>query len=126
MLRSGTAACFSQRMQCTTVPVNAPPQRPLVIVHVNGQPLRCEACRPLLNALLNAGCVVPTACGGVGVCRLCRVHVAKPQDGGPVTEIEVRALGQRLLDEGVRLSCQVMVQAPLTVTLLPPQGASPP
>ncbi len=89
------------------------------VVHVDGQPIPCQVGSSLLNALINAGRVVPSACGGSGVCHLCHVQVAFDARVLPPKPIEVRALGAALIAQGVRLSCQLVVTAPLRVTLMP-------
>ena len=88
-------------------------------MHVDGQQIPCQVGSSLLNALINAGRVVPSACGGSGVCHLCHVQVAIEASVPTPTAIEVRALGAAAIAQGVRLSCQLMVTAPLRVTLLP-------
>ena len=88
-------------------------------MHVDGQPIPCRTGSSLLNALINAGRVVPSACGGSGVCHLCHVRVFMEASVPTPTAVETRALGAAAIAQGVRLSCQLMVTAPLRVTLLP-------
>ena len=88
-------------------------------MHVDGQPIPCRVGSSLLNALINAGRVVPSACGGSGVCHLCHVQVASQADVPAPNPTELRALGATAIAGGVRLSCQLVVTSPLHVTLLP-------
>ncbi len=85
-----------------------------IVVTVDGQTVVCEAGRPLLNAIIKAGLLIDTACGGQGVCHLCRVTV-KAGRLPPANAVEKRALGNVLVAQGMRLSCQILVQAPLSV-----------
>ena len=81
--------------------------------------MTCQVGGSLLNALINAGRVVPSACGGSGVCHLCRVQVGFEAEVPPPNPVEARALGEAAIARGVRLSCQLLVTAPMRVTLLP-------
>lgn len=88
-------------------------------VWIDGHALPGVEGRSLLNALLNAGRVVQTACGGMGVCHLCRVWIDAPPEVAPPTAMELRAILPEHLAEGVRLSCQVPVVAGLRARLVP-------
>lgn len=91
-----------------------------MIIRVDGQDVRCTSGTSLLNALVNAGVLIGTACGGRGVCHFCRVTVR-----GAATKanaIEARALGNVLVAGGMRLACQVVVEAPLEVSVPPVHG----
>jgi Na+-transporting NADH:ubiquinone oxidoreductase subunit NqrF len=92
---------------------------PLVIV-VDGRPVTCAKGSTLLNALMNAGVLIGTACGGHGVCHFCRVTV----QGTPTQpdELEKRALGNVLVAKGMRLACRVIVDAPMQVSVPPVRG----
>ncbi|MED5464457.1 MAG: 2Fe-2S iron-sulfur cluster-binding protein [Myxococcota bacterium] len=78
----------------------------------------------LLKALTDAGLRVETACGGMATCHLCRVTIT---EGGAALSApsrrEQRALGNILISQGVRLSCQVKVTSPFSVKL--PEYESP-
>jgi Na+-transporting NADH:ubiquinone oxidoreductase subunit F len=89
-----------------------------VTILVDGQTVTCDRGRPLLNAILNAGLVVETACGGKGTCHLCRVTIVRGAEGlVPPNAVEKRALGNVLLAQGMRLSCQVSVESSFEVKL---------
>ena len=108
------------------MPANTPNT---VTLWIDGQPVQGIAGRSLLNAIINAGLLVQTACGGMGVCHLCRVWIDAPPPAAPPTPVEVRAIAAAYLAEGVRLSCQVPVIAGLRVRLVPfdaPQAQRPP
>ena len=87
-------------------------------IYLDGEPVQATAHGPLLNAIMQAGRLIETACGGKGVCHLCRVTIA-PQSASlpPPNDIEQRALGNVLLAQGVRLSCQISVTVGLAVIL---------
>lgn len=88
-----------------------------VTVMVNGEPLTCDPQRPLLNELLRAGKLVPTACGGKGVCHLCRVTVLNRELLTVPSRLEKRALGNVLVAQGMRLSCQISAREGLQLQL---------
>lgn len=82
----------------------------------------------LFNELTNAGVVVATACGGKGTCHLCRVRVLRDEASGsapqpnPPSPLERGALGNVLLAQGWRLSCQVTVAGPMRLALPQPRA----
>jgi Na+-transporting NADH:ubiquinone oxidoreductase subunit F len=89
------------------------------IVHldVDGQRIEGRRGRPLLNELLNAGLVVSTACGGQGICHLCRVVIVDATGLPPANAVEKRALGNVRIATGMRLSCQIVVDQPCSIQL---------
>lgn len=94
------------------------PSSDMIELRVDDRVVMCSPGQVLLNVLMNAGIPVETACGGKGTCHLCRVtlrhgaeHVARPNG------VESRALGNVLLAQGMRLSCQICVDAPLSVSV---------
>lgn len=97
-------------------------------VWIDGAPVPAVDGRSLLNAIINAGLLMQTACGGMGVCHLCRVWIDAPPEVAPPTAVELRAILAEHLAEGVRLSCQVPVVAGLRARLVPfdaPQAQRP-
>lgn len=66
----------------------------------------------LLGALEHGGVHLPTSCGGVGTCGLCRVTVS---GAGDVLPIERATLTETDIAHGVRLACQVVVRDDLTI-----------
>jgi Na+-transporting NADH:ubiquinone oxidoreductase subunit NqrF len=91
-----------------------------VVIEVDGREVRCAKGSTLLNALMNAGVLIGTACGGRGLCTFCRVTVQGATT--PVQPSEKRALGNVLVAEGMRLACRVIVEAPLVVAVPPIRG----
>jgi Na+-transporting NADH:ubiquinone oxidoreductase subunit F len=91
-----------------------------VFIQVEGQEVRCARGSTLLNALMNAGVLIGTACGGRGLCHFCRVTVQGATT--PVQPSEKRALGNVLIAEGMRLACRVVVEGPLVVSVPPVRG----
>jgi ferredoxin len=92
-----------------------------VTIEVDGQAVVCTRGVSLFNAIVNAGRVIGTACGGRGICHLCRVNVIEGEVPEP-TGIERRALGNVLLARGVRLACRIPVEGPMRVTLPTTEG----
>ncbi len=80
------------------------------------QQLMCPAGSCLLNVLLSHGLVVRTACGGQGCCHLCHVTILAASLPAP-NSVEQRALGARGVQQGLRLSCQLVVRAPMSLRL---------
>ena len=67
----------------------------------------------LLAACLDAGILLPSACGGAGTCGLCKARVLS--GGGVAGAQELALLNRREARSGVRLSCQVSVSGPLAI-----------
>lgn len=89
-----------------------------VTLTIDGHAVEAARGTSLLNAILNAGLLVATACGGKGSCQLCRVHLLQGAPGTPAANpLERRALGNVLLQEGMRLACQLPVEAGMDVKL---------
>jgi Na+-transporting NADH:ubiquinone oxidoreductase subunit F len=90
--------------------------RQAVAVTVNTRaPIHARAGARLLGVLRDAGVEVPSACGGVGTCGLCRVTVV---DGGdPPHPTEVARLARRDVAAGVRLACLTTVRRDLRVRI---------
>ena len=91
-----------------------------LVIDVDGREVHCAKGTTLLNALVNAGVLIGTACGGRGVCHFCRVTVRGAST--PVQPEEMRALGNVLVQSGMRLACRVVVEAPLAVSVPPIRG----
>jgi Na+-transporting NADH:ubiquinone oxidoreductase subunit F len=87
-------------------------------VIVDGKEFECGEDSSLLNALTNAGVVVPTACSGKGSCHLCRIKIKEPPAWlAPASPLEDRALGNVLVASGMRLSCQIALQGPVELEI---------
>jgi Na+-transporting NADH:ubiquinone oxidoreductase subunit F len=69
--------------------------------------------RSLLDALTDAGIFLPSACGAVGTCGLCRITVL--DGGGAPLPTETGRLTRGEVAQGLRLACQVMVKHDLRV-----------
>ncbi|MFH1689795.1 MAG: 2Fe-2S iron-sulfur cluster binding domain-containing protein [Candidatus Eisenbacteria bacterium] len=67
---------------------------------------------PLFFALDRSGIHLPSACGGRGICGLCRTRVLS--GGGDVNDIERQHLSEAEVAAGVRLSCQLRVRGDLS------------
>lgn len=75
--------------------------------------LEVKAGSNLMNSLLEAGLPVASSCHGDGVCSMCRVKIEG--DVTPPEQYEVDALKRNKCSEGERLSCQISVDADITV-----------
>jgi len=67
----------------------------------------------LLYALGEAGIHLPSACGGIGTCGLCRVEVL--EGGGGPLPVEMARLPRRELAAGGRLACQVVLREDMSI-----------
>ena len=67
----------------------------------------------LLEVCQDAGLHLPSACGGVGTCGLCKARVLA--GGGEAGSQELSQLSQREARRGVRLACQVRVLGPMSI-----------
>lgn len=72
------------------------------------------ASQKLVLALEDSGVHVAHRCGGNARCTTCRVEVLAG-DVPPISEAEVEALEEPDLIEKYRLSCQIRVNADLTI-----------
>lgn len=83
---------------------------------VNRQKVSTKKNVTLLEAILKAKLPIATSCGGQGACHLCRLSILKSDTPlPPPNDIEKKALGNVCLHAGMRLACQIKVEAPLSV-----------
>ncbi len=110
---------WDKRYQChTALRRDSLSEKPTYNVRVDGKELNCREDSSLLNALVNVGVIVPTACSGKGNCHLCRVKVKNPPAWlEPASALEERALGNVLVASGMRLSCQIALTGPLEIEI---------
>ena len=87
------------------------------VIDINGGARRLEVAggKSLLATLEAEGILLPSACGGRGICGYCRVRVVA--GGGTPTAAERRLLGGEELADGVRLACQVKVTGDLAIVV---------
>jgi Na+-transporting NADH:ubiquinone oxidoreductase subunit F len=71
--------------------------------------------KSLLASLISQKIFVPTACGGQGKCRLCKLKVL--EGAGAFSEIERNALTNEEKQTNIRLSCQVKVNNDIKVVV---------
>lgn len=69
----------------------------------------------LFQALSSAGIFLPSACGGKGLCGMCRVRACGGV--GKVTEAETRHLSAEEREKGMRLACQAVLENDVRVFL---------
>lgn len=94
----------------------APPD--VIELVVNDRPVRTSRGAVLLNVIQANDFLIETSCGGRGTCHLCRVTITEGRERLPSPNpIEKKALGNVLLAQGMRLSCQITVQSPFAVRL---------
>jgi Na+-transporting NADH:ubiquinone oxidoreductase subunit F len=69
----------------------------------------------LLSGLSDQKIFIPSACGGKGSCGYCKVKVES--GGGDILPTELGYLTEEDRENGIRLSCQVKVKAPITISI---------
>jgi Na+-transporting NADH:ubiquinone oxidoreductase subunit F len=79
--------------------------------------LEVPAGTTLLNTLANNKIFIPSACGGMGSCGVCKVHVH--DGGGAVLPTEEGWLSRGEIREGCRLACQVKVKQDMRIEVEP-------
>jgi len=85
-----------------------------VMLGINGEKdLEVPAGTTLLQALLNNGILLPSACGGKGACGVCKCKVF--EGGGEVIPSEEGWLTRKEKKEHVRLSCQVKLKGDMKI-----------
>jgi len=84
-----------------------------------GRTLDVEAGSSILKAAHAAGVDIEATCGGRGRCTSCRVKLVAGAIPPPTIMDEVQ-LGDALVREGYRLSCQCRVSDAVTVQVSPP------
>lgn len=82
---------------------------------INGTRGEALAGTPLRDALRLRGIVLPSVCGGRGLCGMCRVKVVN--GGGELTESEQKRLAEEEKLEGIRLACRVAMEGEIEVAL---------
>jgi Na+-transporting NADH:ubiquinone oxidoreductase subunit F len=91
-----------------------------VTIVINGEtdkPLKVAAGSSLLSTLAEQKIFVPSACGGMGSCGVCKVHVH--DGGGAMLPTEKGFISRGDAREGCRLSCQVKVKQDMKIELEP-------
>jgi len=83
------------------------------------RPLQVEPGTVILRAAHAAGVDITATCGGRGRCTSCRVKFVAGTIPPPTIMDELQ-LGDALVREGYRLSCQCHVSEPITVQVAPP------
>lgn len=70
----------------------------------------------LLKCLSDHHIYLPSACGGRGLCGLCKIHVIG--NAGPIQPAEIKKLSEEeRIQQGLRLACQVKVQSNLRIEI---------
>jgi len=81
------------------------------------QPIITQAGGTLLNALAEKKIFIPSACGGMGSCGVCKVHVHA--GGGAMLPTEKGWISRGEARDGCRLACQVKVKNDLQIEVEP-------
>jgi Na+-transporting NADH:ubiquinone oxidoreductase subunit F len=81
----------------------------------NKRTLAVKGGKSLLTTLADEKIFLPTACGGRGMCGLCRLKVLS--GGGNLTDAEQRKLKDDEKKSNVRLACQITVSGDLNIEI---------
>lgn len=81
----------------------------------NKRTLTVKGGKSLLATLADEKIFLPTACGGRGMCGLCRLKVLS--GGGDLTDAEQRKLKDDEKKSNVRLACQITVSGDLNIEI---------
>jgi Na+-transporting NADH:ubiquinone oxidoreductase subunit F len=91
-----------------------------VVIGVNDDPdlaMTVPAGSTLLNTLAARKIFIPSACGGMGSCGVCKVHVH--DGGGAMLPTEEGWISRGEAREGCRLACQVKVKQDMKIEVEP-------
>jgi len=69
----------------------------------------------LLNALVNKGVLLPSACGGGGTCGMCKLKVL--EGGGEILPTELSHVTRSEKNDNVRLACQLKIKQDLKIQI---------
>jgi len=69
----------------------------------------------LLETLNHQGILIPSACGGKGICGACKVQVLS--GGGSILPVEEDLINKKQARQGTRLACQLKVKYDLSIAL---------
>ncbi|MGB7204701.1 MAG: 2Fe-2S iron-sulfur cluster-binding protein, partial [Anderseniella sp.] len=104
----------------------------LIVFTPSGKRGRFPVGTPVLQAARALGVDIDSVCGGRAICGRCQVTpsigefskhgiTSKPENLGPVTQVEIRYDEKRGLKADRRLSCQTLIQGD-TVVDVPPES----
>ena len=85
------------------------------IIINSSKTVSAEIGQRLLDVLTGVGINLPTACGGVGTCGLCKARVIN--GGGEPGPQEIALMSRSEIAKGTRLACQVPVVSSLNVEI---------
>lgn len=106
---------MTQQQNTTGIENTACNQKQCVIKINNDKEIKVSSGKSLLASLISQKIFVPTACGGQGKCRLCKLKVL--EGAGAFSEIEQQALTNEEKQTNIRLSCQVKVHNDIKVVI---------
>jgi Na+-transporting NADH:ubiquinone oxidoreductase subunit F len=84
-----------------------------------GRVIEGELGDTLLGMLDQVGVYLPTSCGGMGTCGLCRVQISRGAGSDSIRPIEHVTLNVTQIEQGYRLACQLVVAGDLDITVPP-------
>ncbi|MCK5445497.1 MAG: NADH:ubiquinone reductase (Na(+)-transporting) subunit F [Rhodospirillaceae bacterium] len=92
----------------------------IVRLTINGEgAIEGDLGEKLISALDNGGVHLPTSCGRVGTCGLCKVQVLGTATKDNVLPIERTKLSDEEIADGFRLACQTVLRSDLEISIPP-------
>jgi Na+-transporting NADH:ubiquinone oxidoreductase subunit F len=89
----------------------------IIVNEDESKPIITQAGGTLLNALAEKKIFIPSACGGMGSCGVCKVNIHS--GGGAMLPTEKGWISRGEAREGCRLACQVKVKTDLHIEVEP-------
>lgn len=89
----------------------------IIVNDDESKPILAKAGGTLLNTLAEQKIFIPSACGGMGSCGVCKVHIH--EGGGAMLPTEKGFISRGEAREGCRLACQVKLKGDVRIEVEP-------
>ena len=89
----------------------------IIVNDDESKPIMAKAGGTLLNTLAEQKIFIPSACGGMGSCGVCKVHIH--EGGGAMLPTEKGFISRGEAREGCRLACQVKLKGDVRIEVEP-------
>ncbi|MCP4806665.1 MAG: NADH:ubiquinone reductase (Na(+)-transporting) subunit F [Proteobacteria bacterium] len=89
----------------------------IIVNDDESKPITAKAGGTLLNTLAEQKIFIPSACGGMGSCGVCKVHIH--EGGGAMLPTEKGFISRGEARDGCRLACQVKLKGDVRIEVEP-------
>jgi Na+-transporting NADH:ubiquinone oxidoreductase subunit F len=89
------------------------------IIVNGGKELHVQKGQVLLTSLWRQNILVPSVCGGRGMCGVCKIRIVQGSEDIAITPAEEKRLTVEELNNQVRLSCQIRVDRDIAIEVPP-------